>query len=99
MSIPGCCTPTALFAAYWLFSQTKTMGSFHTDAMLSASWNSPSAAAPSPKKHTVTSPLPSSWAASAAPHAMGSPPPTMPLAPSMPTAKSAMCIDPPLPLQ
>ena len=52
MSTRGCCTPTALLAAYWLFSQTKTTGSFHTAAMLSASWNSPSAAAPSPKKHT-----------------------------------------------
>jgi len=38
-------------------------------------------------------------AAKAAPQAMGRPPPTMPLAPSMPMAKSAMCMDPPLPLQ
>ena len=68
-------------------------------AMLSASWNSPSATAPSPKKHTATRPLPSSWAASAAPVAIGSPPPTMPFAPSMPIEKSAMCIEPPLPLQ
>ena len=99
MSTRGCWTPIALFAAYWLFSQTNTMGSFQTEAMFSDSWNSPSAAAPSPKKHTVTAPLPSSWPARAAPHAMGSPPPTMPLAPSMPTAKSAMCMEPPLPLQ
>ena len=33
------------------------------------------------------------------PQAMGKPPPTMPLAPSIPTAKSAMCMEPPLPLQ
>ena len=30
---------------------------------------------------------------------MVKPPPTIPLAPSMPTLKSAMCMEPPLPLQ
>ena len=43
--------------------------------------------------------VPSSWAAMAAPAAMGSPAPTMPSAPNMPMLKSAMCMEPPLPLQ
>ena len=67
--------------------------------MFRVSWNSPSPVAPSPKKHAATPPAPSSWAASAAPQAIGMPPATMPLAPSIPMAKSAMCIEPPLPLQ
>ena len=37
--------------------------------------------------------------AGAAPTAIGMPPATTPLAPSMPTEKSAMCIEPPLPRQ
>jgi hypothetical protein len=54
--------------------------------------------APSPKKHTVmSSRVFSSFCACAAPTAMGSPAATTPLAPSMPTEKSAMCIEPPLP--
>jgi len=49
-----------------LFSQTKSRGSFQSDAMLSVSWNSPSPVAPSPKKHAATAPWSSSCAASAA---------------------------------
>ena len=37
------------------------------------------------------------FAVSAAPQTSGGPPPTMPLAPSMPFERSAMCIEPPLP--
>ena len=55
--------------------------------------------APSPKKHDGDAAASSIWAASAAPQAIGMPPATMPLAPSIPIAKSAMCIEPPLPLQ
>jgi len=40
---------------------------------------------------------PRSFNAWAAPVAIGMPAATTPLAPSMPTEKSAMCIDPPLP--
>jgi hypothetical protein len=39
---------------YQLFSQTKTTGSRHTAARLSASWNAPMLVAPSPKKQAVT---------------------------------------------
>ena len=39
---------------YWLFSQTQTIGSFMTAAMLSDSWNAPMLAAASPKKQTTT---------------------------------------------
>jgi len=101
MSTRGCWTPIGLFAAYWLFSQTNTMGSFQTEAMFSDSWNSPSAAAPSPKKHTRSRrPCPRAgrrerraarrWAALR---------PRCRWRPSMPTEKSAMCMEPPLPLQ
>src|SRR6266702_1922598 len=54
--------------------------------------------APSPKKHTPTPPVFFSFAASAAPHTSGPPAPTIPFAPSMPFDRSAMCIEPPLPL-
>ena len=39
---------------YLLFSQMKTTGSFQIAARLTASWNAPSLAAPSPKKLTTT---------------------------------------------
>ncbi len=55
--------------------------------------------APSPKKQTVTWSVPFTLAVSPAPHASGGPPPTIPLAPSMPLSTSAMCMEPPLPLQ
>ena len=83
--------------AYWLFSQTNTTGSAFTEAKLSASWKLPLLVPPSPKKHTATCPEPRCSADSPAPAAMPNPPPTMPLAPSMPSEKSATCIDPPRP--
>ena len=43
--------------------------------------------------------LPRKVAASAAPAARPKPPPTMPFAPSMPSEKSAMCMEPPRPAQ
>ena len=55
--------------------------------------------APSPKNATATPPSPLCLDASARPQISGGPPPTMPLAPSMPLDRSAMCIEPPLPLQ
>ena len=36
---------------YWLFSQIKTTGSFHSAASARPSWNPPIVDAPSPKKH------------------------------------------------
>jgi hypothetical protein len=55
--------------------------------------------APSPKKHTTTSAERRSLMACAAPVAITMLAATTPFAPSMPTEKSAICIDPPLPLQ
>ena len=67
--------------------------------MLAASWNAPMLVAPSPKKTTETVSLPRYLLANPAPTAIGTPPPTIPLAPSMLSSRSQMCIDPPLPLQ
>ncbi|HEY4026888.1 MAG TPA: hypothetical protein VGO86_10705 [Candidatus Dormibacteraeota bacterium] len=53
--------------------------------------------APSPKKATATCRVPRVFADSAAPSASGVPAPTTPVAPSMPTVVSAMCIEPPVP--
>jgi hypothetical protein len=55
-------------------------------------------AAPSPKKQATRCGRPRIFSACAAPVAIGMPAATTPLAPSMPTEKSAMCIEPPLPL-
>jgi hypothetical protein len=52
---------------------------------------------PSPTKAIATPPVFSVLAVSAAPQMSGGPPPTMPFAPIMPFARSAMCIEPPLP--
>jgi hypothetical protein len=84
---------------YWLFSHTHTTGRSHTPARLRASWNDPSLAAPSPKKHTTTLPVPCIFWLRAAPAAMVIEPATMPLAPRLPCDTSAMCIDPPRPRQ
>ena len=43
-----------VYSMYQLFSQTKTTGSRHTAARLTASWNAPMFVVPSPKKHSVT---------------------------------------------
>ena len=85
--------------AYWLFSQMYTTGSFQIAARLADSWRIPWFNAPSPKKQRVTSSRPASWAASAAPVASPMPPPTIPFAPRIPASTSAMCMDPPFPLQ
>src|SRR6476661_5369621 len=86
-------------SAYPLFSATKIAGRFHTDARFIASAVVPWLEAPSPKNATPTPPSPLSLAASAVPQISGGPPPTMPLAPSMPLDRSAMCMEPPLPRQ
>ena len=101
----GCWSALGENSAYPLFSQKKTIGSFHSAARFAASWNAPCATAPSPKNDTTTLRLPArparrprSCAASAAPAAIGTPAPTIPLAPKMPRSGSAMCIEPPRPL-
>ena len=86
-------------SAYWLFSQTKITGSFHTAARLSDSWKTPWLEAPSPKKATATLSVPCSLAARPAPVASGMAAPTMPLAPMMLSSMSAMCMEPPRPWQ
>ena len=45
---------SAVPIAYRLFSQQNSTGRFHKAARFIDSWNSPSATAPSPKKHAVT---------------------------------------------
>ena len=67
--------------------------------MFSDSWKLPVLEAPSPKKQSTTRSVPCSFCASAAPTATGMLPPTMPVAPRLPCSTSAMCIEPPLPLQ
>ena len=80
-----------------LSSQTNSTGSPYTRAQFSDSRKGPRLIAPSPKKHTVMASRRCSFCAWAAPTAIGRPAATTPLAPSMPTEKSAMCIEPPLP--
>ena len=92
-------TPRGVDSAYWLFSQTNTTGRFHTAAMFTPSWKAPVLLPPSPKNATVTRSLPRIFCARPAPVAMGTPAPTMPLAPRIPSSKSAMCMEPPLPWQ
>lgn len=82
-----------------LSSTTKTTGSFQTIARFRLSAAAPWLTAPSPQKQTAAAPVPSVLAVSAAPQTGGGPPPTMPLAPGMPFSRSAMRIEPPLPLQ
>src|SRR5499426_4554978 len=41
-------------SAYWLFSQRKMIGSFHTAARFSDSWTTPWLEAPSPKNAMTT---------------------------------------------
>ena len=82
-----------------LSSHTNSTGRSNTLAQFSPSMNGPRFTAPSPKMQTVISPSPRSFWPCAAPAAIGMLAPTTPLAPSMPTEKSAMCIEPPLPPQ
>ena len=83
--------------AYKLFSQQNSNGRSHSAARFIVSWNSPSATAPSPKKHAVTRSRPRSLSASASPAAIGRPPPTIALPPYTRVAASNRCIDPPRP--
>jgi len=82
-----------------LFSQTKTTGSLNEEAMFIASWKVPRLEAPSPKKQMATASVFLYLQANAAPTEIGCPAPTIPLAPRMPRSISAMCIEPPFPLQ
>ena len=82
---------------YWLFSHTKTAGTFQTAARLRASWNDPMLVAPSPKKQTATWPLLRYWADHAAPTAIGRWAPTIAYEPIAPWATLVRCIEPPLP--
>jgi hypothetical protein len=66
-------------------------------AQFSPSRNGPRLIAPSPKKQQTMRRSPRIRIACAAPTAMGMPAATTPFAPSMPTEKSAMCIEPPRP--
>ena len=74
-------------------------GSFHSEAMFMHSYSRPWPSAPSPKKQTATWSVPRFFAENAAPVAMPALPPTMAFAPRLPVSWSAMCIEPPLPLQ
>src|SRR6185437_17015316 len=89
----------AVDSAYPLFSATKTAGRFHTEARFIDSSVVPWLLAPSPKNATLTPLVPLSLAARAVPQISGGPTQTIPLAPSMPLDRSAMCMDPPLPWQ
>ncbi len=82
---------------YRLFSQTNTVGSFHTAAKLSASWKAPMLVVPSPKKATATWPLPRICADQAAPLAMHRWAPMMAYEPIIPCSTEVRCIEPPLP--
>ena len=74
-------------------------GSLNIAAMFRDSWKTPLFTAPSPKKHTETIFFPSILQPNPAPTAIGIPPPTIPFAPNTPTEGSAICMEPPLPLQ
>ena len=87
----------AVYSMYWLFSQMNTTGSAHTAARLSASWKAPMLVAPSPKKQTVTWPVPRYCADHAAPLAITSWAPTIAYEPSTPLLTSSRCMEPPLP--
>ena len=99
MSFTFWCTSRGVDSAYWLFSQTKRTGRFQTAARFSPSWKAPVLEPPSPKKATVTALRPCIFAVRPAPAAMGMPAPTMPFAPRIPRSRSAMCMEPPFPLQ
>ena len=86
-------------AAKPLSSQTNRTGRSNTSAQFSPSRNGPRLIAPSPKMQQTTFSSRLSLIACAAPAAMTMLAATTPFAPSMPTPKSAMCIEPPLPPQ
>ena len=86
-----------VYSMYWLFSQTKITGSFHTAAKLSASWKAPMFVAPSPKKQTATWSVPRTCADQAAPAATGRCAPTIAYDPIAPCRTLVRCMEPPLP--
>ena len=67
--------------------------------MFSASWKAPMLQAPSPKKQTATRSSPRSLAVIPAPVATGRPAPMMTGEPIMPSDRSIMWMDPPIPPQ
>ena len=88
-----------VIAAKPLSSHTNSTGNSKSLAQLRLSRKGPRFVAPSPKKQTTILRSPLSLSACAAPTAMVSPAATTPFAPSMPTLKSAMWSEPPLPWQ
>ena len=88
-----------VYSPYMLCSQTNTTGRCRAQAMLAASWKAPMLVEASPKNATATWSVPRYLLRNPAPTAIGTPAPTMPLAPSMPSDRSLMCMDPPLPPQ
>ena len=86
-------------AATPLSSHTNSTGSLNSTAQFSPSRNGPRLTAPSPNMQVTIASDPCIFSPCAAPTAIGMPPATTPFAPSMPTEKSAMCIEPPLPRQ
>ena len=85
---------------YRLFSITATRGTSITEAMFIASWKLPVLVEPSPKKEMTTLPVFLYLSAMAAPTAGGMLPPTIPVEPKLlHLSTSAMCIEPPRPLQ
>ena len=79
---------TGVERPYWLFSITKSTGSFQTAARFTASWKSPSLVAPSPVKAAATRLSPRSCAARARPSATGSIAPRWLIIPTMPCSSA-----------
>ncbi len=96
---PAVSAAVRVVAANPLSSHTNNTGRPNTAAQFSPSRNGPRLIAPSPKMQHTTWLSRFNLIACAAPAAITMFAPTTPLAPSIPTPKSAMCIDPPLPPQ
>ncbi len=94
---PAVIAPVAVVADQRLSSQTNSTASAWTFAQFRLSRKGPRLTAPSPKKQATTGSFSCTLSACAAPTAIGMPAATTPFAPSMPTEKSAMCMEPPLP--
>ena len=83
------CSRTGVERPYWLFSTTKSTGSFQTAARFTASWKSPSLVPPSPLNVAATRGSLRSWAARARPSATGSMAPRWLIMPTMCFSSSA----------
>src|SRR6185503_12165514 len=94
---PAVIASVAVVADQRLSSQTNSSARPWIFAQLRPSRKGPRLTAPSPKKQATRCFFPCTCSACAAPTAIGMPAATTPFAPSMPTEKSAMCIEPPLP--